>query len=156
MLTPFHLKKRLVEAGLATRNQIRGCTSDDVALLERQAGGRLPQAYRDFLVAVGRGAGDFLRDVDIFYDSIADLNVEAADILNDWEDGQLLLPDRAFVFSMRQGEQFMFFCVDGDDNPPIDFYYEGRGSFQRIASSIWAVVESELQLAEKLRESEAD
>lgn len=97
-----------------------------------------------------------MRDVDIFYDSIADLNVEAADILNDWEDGQLLLPDRAFVFSMRQGEQFMFFCVDGDDNPPIDFYYEGRGSFQRIASSIWAVVESELQLAEKLRESEAD
>jgi hypothetical protein len=54
--------------------------------------------------------------------------------------------------SMRQGEQFMFFIADGSsEDPPVYYYFEGRGEFKKAANSLWAVVEAEVEMLERLR-----
>ena len=112
----------------------------------------MPAAYKAFLRVAGRNAGQLMDDIDFLYDKVLGLNTQAISILDNWEEGKLVLPDQAFVFAMRQGEQFMFFVADGSlDDPPIYYYFEGRGEFKRAANSIWEVIKAELEMQERLR-----
>jgi hypothetical protein len=145
MLDPKQFVTRLLAAGIATPREIIGCSADEIAALEAFHGIKLPLAYTDFLRVAGRCAGKFIYDVDFLYDKLFTLNALAADLLNDWEKGQLKLPTNAFVFAMRYGEQFMFFEADGkNDDPPVFFYFEGHKKFKHIANSVWEVLEAEL------------
>jgi hypothetical protein len=151
MLTAATLIDRLVAAGIATQDDIHGCTAAEVVTIEQSACCVLPRAYIEFLWAVGRGAGSFLYDQEVFYPKMLGLNAKANEILDDGEGGSLRLPDRAFVFTMRYGEQFLFFIADGArDNPPCFHYYERHGTFQPVGT-FWGFVNSELQLIEDFR-----
>src|SRR6516164_420407 len=88
---------RLVAAGIAAPHEIVGCSADDVARLEASFRIRLPLAYTEFLRVAGRRAGTFMSDVDFLYDKLFLLHAMAADLLNDWEKGELTLPKNAFV-----------------------------------------------------------
>jgi hypothetical protein len=93
-----------------------------------------------------------MSDIDFHVETIVKSNSWAIEILEDCEKGKLKLPPNSFVFSMRLGEQFMFFNADGQfENPPIYFYYERRGKFEKIANSLWEVIERELALQEGIR-----
>lgn len=37
----------------------------------------------------------------------------------------IVLPERAFVFSMHQGYEIRFFILNAEDNPPVVEWYEG-------------------------------
>ncbi|HLN26949.1 MAG TPA: SMI1/KNR4 family protein [Gemmataceae bacterium] len=150
MLTAEKLVERLLAACIAKQEQILPCTEDDLRDVARHAPGPLPVAYLDFLYAVGRGAGWFLQDVDIYYPKMLNLNEQARDILDNWEKGRLELPADGFVFSMRNGEQFMFFRAnEQSDNPDVYHYFEGRGRFRQVGP-FWSFLESELREAEGL------
>lgn len=143
------LVQRLIDCGIAKLREISGCTEPEIRVVQDTTQLPLPKAYIDFLSTVGRGAGGFLRDVDIFYPKNLSLNSIAKDLLDDWEEGKLLLPNGAFVFSMRNGEQFLFFIADGkSDNPAVYHYMENTGHFKQIAMTFWDAIESELRISE--------
>jgi len=149
MLDPTLLRKRLLSSGLATEETIVPCSELEIARLETTAPDVLPDAYKAFLRTAGRKAGLLFSDVNFFYPGILDLTERASGWLREFE-SPLALPERAFVFSDRYGEQFMYFLVDGDD-PPIFLYVEGRTHFERIADSVWEIIEAELLEVEEFK-----
>jgi hypothetical protein len=151
MLTSATLVERLITGGIAGRSEICGCSGSDIRIVQDTVKLRLPGAYIDFLAAIGRGGGAFLRDHEIYFPQMLHLNAKARELLDDCEEGRLLLPDRAFVFFMRYGEQFLFFIADGQsDNPPVLHYMENAGCFRQAATSFWDAIESELRISEDL------
>jgi hypothetical protein len=120
--------------------------------------GRCPDGEpRTGLRVVGKNAGQLMGDIDFLYEGVLALNARAAAILDNWEEGKLVLPTKAFVFSMRHGEQFMFSIADGrSDDPPVYHYFEGWGQFKKAANSLWEVVEAELEMQERLRQEYPD
>jgi hypothetical protein len=152
MLRSTQLCTKLVASGIAQPKDISGCSDDDVRAIEHSLNVVLPQSYVQFLKAVGHKGGSLMADIDYHYSLLERINADAKKILDNWEEGRLLLAENAFVFSMRQGEQFMFFIADGrSDDPPVYYYIEGAGRFTRIADSIWDVIERELTVQEQCR-----
>jgi hypothetical protein len=157
MLHPLALPQRLTALGVAKPQEIVGCTDEEIARVQSASGLRLPEAYVAFLRVAGKGAGRFLTDVDLYYDKIMSLNVKAAEKLHLWEGNKLRLPEKAFVFAMRYGEQFMFFLADGkQSDPPIYLYLEGAGTFKQVANSFWEIIEGELLDLERFRTTHPD
>ena len=146
MTTTTQVYERLVSSGLATPDSIIGCSDAELTQIAANAGRELPTAYREFMTKFGKKAGRFLRDVEIFYPAVLNLKPVAAEIVHDYEEIRIELPPQAFVFAMRQKEQFMFF--DGNsDEPPVKFYMSGDSEIITIARTFWEVIESELDIA---------
>lgn len=102
------LLSRLAAHGICARREAHGATAEELAELSRSFEVEFPLAYREFLLAVGHGAGAFMRGTDIFIPSLANLKNEALDLLAENEYG-FTLPADAFVFCMHQGYQMDFF-----------------------------------------------
>jgi hypothetical protein len=157
MVTSLDLKQRLISLGVATAEDIFGCTSAEIERLQRNSGLQLPSSYIEFLRIAGKGAGRFMNDFDIHFEHLVDLNERAMRKLDRWEEGKLKLPVKAFVFCMRYGEQFMFFVADGNQaDPEIYHYYEGQGEFKKVANSFWEVIEGELLDLERFKRDHPD
>lgn len=145
-------RHRLIWSRIATERSIQGCSDAEIAQVQSTWKWPLPRAYVEFLRVAGKRAGSLMRDIDIYYPTVLELRPTADWILDNWEEGKLPLPDDAFVFSMRRGEQFMFFRGnDSSDDPAIWFYFEGDGKFKVVADSIWDVIESEVRMSEDFR-----
>lgn len=145
MLDPQSFVQRLVASRVAKPHQIQGCSEVEIKRVCDASALPLPKAYLDFLKVAGKGAGRFMWEVKQYYDDMLLLNSEAEDLLNDYEEGKLLLPQNAFVFSMRYGEQFLYFIADGlCDNPAVYYYYEEDGKFTDLKKTFWDVIETEL------------
>ena len=145
MLDSETLVRRLVASKAGSPDEIQGCSEAEIEQVCARSGLPLPEAYLEFLRAIGKGAGLFMCEVEQYYDAILELNDKAREALEIYEDGNLSLPDKAYVFSMRYGEQFLFFIADGiGDNPAIYYYYEKDGMFTDLKKTFWEVIESEL------------
>jgi hypothetical protein len=141
------LAAALVKARLADASEIRGCTEHEVATLEREAGVRLPRRFRDYLLAVGRGAGRFLQGTDAFYVDFSENNSYARELVR--EDGmEAHLPHDAVVIYMHQGYEFGFIVPDKGDDPPVFQYIEGRGPPKECWSSFSEYVDERLRVHE--------
>ena len=113
----------VIEASLATARQVRGCKEEEVVSLEAKLGRPLPKVYREFLLAVGHGAGKFLVGTDASYGYLP--------LLWEWAEGLLresgadfTLKEDHFVFLMHQGYWFLFFSLSEGDDPPVYKFYE--------------------------------
>ena len=49
---------------------LNGCSVREIAEIERFYNVKLPAAYRDFLWAMGKGAGAFMKGSSVFYDDL--------------------------------------------------------------------------------------
>jgi SMI1 / KNR4 family (SUKH-1) len=119
------IKQRLIALNLVNQNELMGCTQKEILQLEQQLGVKLPTAYQEFLRIMGKGAGQFLRGSDCFYDQLLDLQQAAGELL---AENHFLgrMPDDAFVFLMHQGYQFSFFRLFQGEDPPTYSYCEGE------------------------------
>lgn len=104
-------------------NKPHGCTEEEVRLLEHNFRCVLPASYREFLVWMGHGTGDFLVGSKCFFANLVPLQKSAARLLKD-NNFTSELPKDAFVFWMHQGYQFLFFCLSEGDDPPVHYYNE--------------------------------
>jgi hypothetical protein len=147
MITTKQIYDRLISSGLADKNTIVGCSDSELYAIVREANRELPEPYREFMAAFGHNAGRFLRDIDMFYPGVLLLRSVAEEIVADYEEFEIKLPASAFVFAMRQKEQFMFFDDAGND-PPVKYYMSGQPAITIIARSFWDLIESELNQAE--------
>ncbi|AVR97160.1 SMI1/KNR4 family protein [Pseudoduganella armeniaca] len=128
------LISELIRSGVCEDGEIKGASAEDVMALSKHAGISFPSAYIEFLLAVGDGAGEFLRGVDVFLSAIRDLNEEAVNILIENAEG-FTLPSGAFVFLMHQGYEFDYFVASEGSDPPVYQYVEGNGRPLRVWNS---------------------
>jgi len=151
MFTGSAFVTRLCNAHIAQPDQIRGCTDQEIRDIESRFGLRLPEAYRQFLRVAGHSAGGFWREVVFQLEKLEWINHEAREILRELEETRLELPKNAFVFSMRYGEQFMFFVADdGSEDPRVYHFCIGFSDFRNTNASFSEILEDELAELEQV------
>lgn len=116
------VKARFNELAIVAPEQIQSCTETEVSLLEQRLQQPLPQAYREFLLWMGRGAGSFWQGSHCFYENLLNLQKWAPSLLKE-NNFPKPLPKDAFVFWMHQGYMFAFFRLSEGNDPPVYAYY---------------------------------
>lgn len=134
----------ILSAGLATEKDVQGCSDEELSSLKVSVGHILPNAYECFLLKFGEGAGGFMQGTDIFYSSLKGLKEEAIELLEENEEG-FGLPDDAFVFSMHQGYEFLYFKLSDGDDPEVYQYVEGNGKSEKVWRSFTEFMQQSLK-----------
>lgn len=153
----MRLKQTILQSRMGKVNLIQGCSEEEIQKLERQHNVVFPISYRTFLKNFGHGiGGKVMSDIDFLYDSLDSLtNIAKNEILI--EDGDPILPKQAFVFAMRNGEQFMFFDANGlDEDPPVFYYLEDDEEFTKVGDSIFDIFEEEFKLTKKANKRQSE
>lgn len=97
---------------------------DKLSKLEKERNISLPEIYKTFYKAYSSSMPKNLVGSDLF-NNRSDLNDEAVELLK--EDGvENFLSDKDFVFMMHQGYIFWYFKADGNPDPVVFGYHEGR------------------------------
>lgn len=120
------LKQEMIWWGIAAPDEIVGCTPYEVdSVVAAQRVNALPELYIEFLLAMGRKAGNFLVGADFLYPKLLELKEYAYELL--YEEGATFqLPDDTFIFLVHQGYQFFYFRTrDQAADPRIYYYIEG-------------------------------
>jgi SMI1-KNR4 cell-wall len=131
-------------AAFVSRYKALGLTGTPAALheveaLERQLGVVFPEAYKAFLLILGRDGGPDFVGSDCTIGEVPTLR-EGAERLLRAQGSPFRLPEQAVVFLMHQGYSFLFFVADGTvEDPPVFAYLEGDpGPIQKAESfSAW-------------------
>ncbi|WP_435172558.1 SMI1/KNR4 family protein [Actinacidiphila sp. bgisy145] len=125
------LVEPLVREGLAAREEVLGCSEEEVAvLMEAQGVTRIPDAYREFLRYGGRYPYWLTHTGEWHYDWLLDIKDTAREIVADEGQGEWrdFTPyERAYVFQTHQG--YEFFCFRPEDLAAPDphfLVYNGR------------------------------
>ena len=122
----------------------RPASAEQMEQLKEITGGKkLPQAYIEFMSAMGNkkenrslGESYFMMGESCYMDEIFDLKEGALDLLEENE-SKHTLSENDFVFWMSQGCMFAFFKLNEGDNPPVYFYNEaGEDQYIKIAHSL--------------------
>ena len=140
------LKEKIIKQGMGHPDLIKGCSESEILKLEQEYNVVLPQSYKIFLENFGHGlGGGIMKEIDILYNDIFSLtNVIRNEILID--EGDPVLQDKAFVFTGRYNEQFMFFDASGlEQEPAIMYYMIDEDSFRKIGDSIFDIIEGEVE-----------
>lgn len=97
---------------------------DDLSKFEKQEGIILPKHYKNFYQLCVRAVPKKLTGTDLFNYNWQ-LKQWAKELLE--EDGaDNFLNEDDFVFMMHQGYIFWYFKADGDENPIVYGYHEGK------------------------------
>ena len=125
----------LCDRGVATEDTLLGCTTAQIDEVEADVGVPLPIVYREFLARMGCGAGRFYVGTDIQYPALLGLTQAARELIGE-DEAEIRLPEDAVVILMHQGYQFMFVRSGEGDDPPVYYYMERTGRFDRMADSL--------------------
>lgn len=118
------LLKLLHDKELHSNRPFNGCNETEISLLEQEMGIRLPESYRQYLLAVGHHSGRLFQGTDMNFSQLRELQDEAKELLRE-NHNPVMLSERTFVFSMHQGYEIRFFNLNEGDNPPIMEWHEG-------------------------------
>lgn len=153
MMKKEEIISSLVNAKICRSDEVQGASWEEVAVLEKKLRQSLPAQYREFLLGVGRGAGEFLHGTVIFASALAELRNEAIGLLN--ENGEnVQLSEDTFVFSMHQGYEFTYFNFSEGDDPPVYQYVEGNGPPVRTWASFSDFLRDAIAQHARLKDSE--
>ncbi|MCD7059918.1 SMI1/KNR4 family protein [Pelagibacterium xiamenense] len=134
------LKQNLIASGLAGPGNIVGCSSEEIAALERQYG-PLPRSYRAVLRTIGHGAGRLAEqaECEFYYDQLAQINAGARWALEAWaEDGHdPEVPEAAFFIGARNGEMPWFVLAEGGTDCPVWLLDSHTGRVRQAQASVW-------------------
>lgn len=126
------LYNKIVKARLASPIEIKGCSINEINILESKIGLKLPKLYKNFLLKFGHGAGEFFLGTDIFYNELLSLGDIARELLEE-DGGHYCMPINSFVFSSHQGYQFTFFDLSNyKDDPEVFYYKEGMNKPKKM------------------------
>lgn len=105
---------------------IEGCTAEEVEQVRVHLGGKIPLAYAEFLLLMGRMPRHIDIGVNCFFPVVLDAaaaftvwRTEAETSEGDWYDAEVFsVPDGAIPIGHHDGYDHGFFAAPGDD-PPI-------------------------------------
>lgn len=147
---------KLLQSGLANKANLQGCSTSEIEKLEAASQVVLPGAYKEFLCAIGKSAGEFLIGEDVFYSDILNLRGYADELLAESQAG-FVLPKSAFVFLMHQGYQFLFFDTASGEDPAVFHYMEKEAQpkevFTNFSKWLNAILDDEIAISKSLQES---
>jgi hypothetical protein len=124
------LAELLVSYGMAGPGTVLPCTSEEVEEVRRAQGvERLPAQYTEFLLTMGRRAGELLRGTDFFYPGVVEFARDMREMIVENAAGHLVRPGSVFV-GMHQGYQ-LFWLEPGDPSGPLYWYNEGEETPRR-------------------------
>lgn len=127
--------KVLVDGGVANDSDIMGCSEAEIAQVERILNVKLPAAYREFLLRMGRGAGDFYCGSDLHWPKVLGLTEAGRELVSE-DEADIQLPADAIVIVMHQGYQFLFIRATEGDDPPVYHYMEYSGEFHKMSNAL--------------------
>ena len=125
--------------------EVKECSIPEIVDLEKELNIFLPEAYREFLLWMGRGTGKFLQGSEVTYKDLVKIQGWVNELLEERE--LPLLPTNAFVFYIHQGYQFAYFLLNGEDDPKVYFFDEciTKGvELLREPYSEWLTTEAEI------------
>lgn len=125
--------------------KVEGVTIPDIVDLEKQLSIFLPEAYKEFLLWMGKDPSIFLRGSEIEYEHLSKIQGWANEILE--ERGLPPLPSNAFVFFIHQGYQFCYFLLDEGDDPKVYLFDEvisEKIELLKESYSQWVTTEAEI------------
>ena len=125
--------------------KVLGCETYEVVNLEKQLGIFLPEAYKEFLLWMGKDPSIFLRGSEIEYQCLVKIQQRANELLN--ERDLKPLSYNAFVFYIHQGYQFSYFLLDENEDPDVYFFDEviTKGvECLNVSYSKWLATEAEI------------
>lgn len=138
--------RKLIDSGMASTEGIQGCSQEEISSLENKLGHVLPITYKNFLFAMGNGAGKFLSDFtftakelewarNIAFESSQmkalerketeiDYNVMSAEeanaVFGDMTPSyEIELQASHHVFLLRAGDYYLYFDMKDGDDPPV-------------------------------------
>lgn len=125
--------------------EVSGCSIPEIVDLEKELEVFFPEAYREFLLWMGKDTGKFLIGSEVTYQHLAKIQGWANEVLEERE--LPLLPPNAFVFYIHQSYQFAYFLLNEGDDPKIYFFDESitKGvELLRESYSQWLTTEAEI------------
>ena len=123
--TMTELVDLLVSYELATPATILSCSPDQVEEIRVAQGvDRLLPQYEEFLLTMGRRAGDLLLGTDFFSPFVVELIDEMRELLADNLVEHLVRPGSVLV-GMHQGYE-LYWLEPGDPSGPLYYYTEGK------------------------------
>lgn len=146
-LEPRKIKGALVKAGVADKGTIIGCSTEEIRTVQKELGVKLPRSYREFLRVMGKSAGTFLDDLRWKHADLPQIRLLAEIHLQETYglcEAQLKLKKTHFVFSLRQGDFFLYFETNVGNDPPVLNSESGNTYFPSFSSWLLAVVEEEV------------
>jgi hypothetical protein len=108
----------------AKGESLRPVRIDQIKEIESEFQIVLPQVYKEFLLLMGRGAGNYMKGSSIYYPDVFQLHEATLELI--LENQLPPLPPDAFVFWMHQGYQSAYFRVNEGDDPPVYYYSESQ------------------------------
>ena len=108
----------LVEHGYCTREEVKGCTEEDLETLEDRYDLALPEAYKSCMRHIGRYPGTLLAGSEFAYPEM-ELQTKFAKEITEEHATHFQLPDDIFVFRGLQGYAFDCFRTAEGDDPPV-------------------------------------
>ncbi|CAM4013436.1 SMI1/KNR4 family protein [Saccharibacillus endophyticus] len=122
------MRQEDIELLLKKKNLINkpliGCTEEEIVKLEEKVGFKLPETYKQFLLAAGHESGRLFQGTAVHYIDLIEIQEWAKELLEE-NHNPIALPNSSLVFSMHQGYEIKFFDVDMGENPPVFLWYEG-------------------------------
>jgi len=125
--------------------KVEGCLIHEIVDLEKQLGIYLPEAYKEFLLWMGKNPDVFLLGSEVEYNSLIKIQGWANELLKEKELEPL--PSNAFVFYMHQGYQFSYFLLGQSEDPQVYFFDEGITKEVKsldVPYSQWIATEAEI------------
>ncbi|AXB45016.1 SMI1/KNR4 family protein [Amycolatopsis albispora] len=119
------------------------CTEEEVARV--RGVGWLPQPYEDFLLRMGRRAGDLLRGTSVFYPGIVELADEMRDLVRENKVEHLIAPG-SILLGMHQGYQLYWLEPGGRVHLYEEMETEVRESWPSLLAFLRAEAERHLEL----------
>ena len=152
-MDPEYLVQKLIELKIATADNIKGASEEEIVQVERQFSRNLPVEYRVFLRTVGRGAGTFWDDLIYTVDKLVEINEEFQDdVLLHRADGyHLEIPEAAFAIADFRGENTIFIDLE-DANAKVPIYDLNNCTCEckKVNESLWDRVCSTLRKYEEM------
>lgn len=137
----------------------KGCTEEEIDLLERIIGFKLPDAYRAYLSLMGNDHNGVMRGTDCFADSVEENTGYLPGLLEE-NKVKFQLPENYLAFFCHQGYIIAWFELPAESNNPVCYLFsegstkepiEYGGFKQFITKDIMgnAKIEVELKLYKK-------
>ena len=119
------LLERLASAGVASSNDLEGCSPAEIEQLKSRFSVTLPATYRWYLTTMGKRSGRlFTHDhMAVYYPHVlrmtAEYREETADFPNDTS---VDLPVDALIIAGRLGDQFQFIRCNNLEDSPVWYF----------------------------------
>ena len=147
------LTKTLEELRLLDRSKKKGCTEEEIRILEAKYNIKLPDSYKSFLMEYGHGGSNIVDDKEFEYkyDVVLNLTEAMTRERNKINAGlaakgaDKLLPmflEKLFFIASRYGEQLHYVIANNGRDCEVFYYDYYDEVHQKISDSIWDWLEA--------------